>query len=846
MLLCLSVLLMACACAAETMEPSAVSETESQAPAPQFTLSEVNAESSKTEEPAPSAEPSGEIPPIETSDESLAIEESDVVIEPIQPIVPVEKETTLEKVLSFDIGINGMIEYNFIFYDDPSTADIATPGSIIADGGGNFYHQEDCDIIRLNDGAKFTFVSWTQVLDIEVLEDQFYVLKANETGMKGVLYHYDISDGFETPLLKEVHENLPAGNLGIANGNPVIMYQNIVYDTDGKKLTGADRLFSIIQTGETVSSIKKENGILAIRLGEDFRGYVPAVADFGIVVAEYKKNSSKKTYTSFDQDGNIKSKFLLDEQYDGLTVPCNRNFVFCGELKTVKSYHPYGATLGGETFEDLIQSRVFFDAYGNAYFAAYYLDHCDVYTINQGYSDIQFPVDEELQAGDSSIAPTSSASGSSASSVQWVSVTREQAETNALAMINLDWTIRNGNLEERTNAELPTYLDPEETGKKVGDQEFGIPYCKGGNYGKEEFRFKQQDDLGGGYYRMTGNIKDVSGHQPQTIGLDCARFVGKSLSFSSSSGYSPGQFINLGYGHVVSSVEELKKMDLIISSSHAMFFNEVNADDQIIVYDTTSVAQPEKTYLRNTGYTEQNLINQGYQFVHLYSTIGYDSTQHWTECASCGQYKSGYENHTMELSETGHFQKCTGCDYMVVLTPHTFAYTVSSSGHVGTCTLCGYTTETASHELEVTGVAGAHFFDCSICGFSSGPIPHTFGSTYTHTATQHTRTCTGCGYSVSTAHTFTYTTYNLVKHRQTCSTCGYSVTEAHTLHYHYDADGHWQECSLCSFETASLAHNFADSRCTVCGCPQHIIMDIIAIPEEDEPLPVPEDQKATL
>ena len=183
---------------------------------------------------------------------------------------------------------------------------------------------------------------------------------------------------------------------------------------------------------------------------------------------------------------------------------------------------------------------------------------------------------------------------------------------------------------------------------------------------------------------------------------------------------------------------------------------------------------------------------------------------------------------------------------MVVLTPHTFTYTVSSSGHVGTCTLCGYTTETASHELEVTGVAGAHFFDCSICGFSSGPIPHTFGSTYTHTATQHARPCTECGYSVPEAHTFTYTTYNLVKHRQTCSTCGYSVTEAHTLHYHYDADGHWQECTDCGYETASLAHNFANSKCTVCGCPQFIIMDIIAIPEEDEPLPVPEDQKATL
>ena len=128
------------------------------------------------------------------------------------------------------------------------------------------------------------------------------------------------------------------------------------------------------------------------------------------------------------------------------------------------------------------------------------------------------------------------------------------------------------------------------------------------------------------------------------------------------------------------------------------------------------------------------------------------------------------------------------------------------------------------------------------CGYSV-TADHTF--TYTYTSGGHTATCTGCGYSVSAMHSLTAAGYNLLQHTRACS-CGYSVTEAHTLRYHYDADGHWRECSVCSFETASLAHNFVDSECTVCGCPQFIIMDIIAIPEEDEPLPVPEDQKATL
>ena len=68
----------------------------------------------------------------------------------------------------------------------------------------------------------------------------------------------------------------------------------------------------------------------------------------------------------------------------------------------------------------------------------------------------------------------------------------------------------------------------------------------------------------------------------------------------------------------------------------------------------------------------------------------------------------------------------------------------------------------------------------------------------------------------------------------------------YTFEYTYSTTLHSGTCSVCGYETASLAHNFENSKCTVCGCPQRMIMDIIAIPEEDEPLPVPEDQKATL
>ena len=162
-LLCLSVLLMACACAAETMEPP-VADPVSEEPTPQFTLSEVNAESSKTEEPAA---PSENAPAESEPEETISIEESDVVIEPIQPIVPEEKETTLEKVLSFKTGENGLFTYGFVYAEDPANPTIGTPVNYCVDSKGNIYVAH-ADIICLNTGERFSYSSNYSILDMKV------------------------------------------------------------------------------------------------------------------------------------------------------------------------------------------------------------------------------------------------------------------------------------------------------------------------------------------------------------------------------------------------------------------------------------------------------------------------------------------------------------------------------------------------------------------------------------------------------------------------------------------------------------------------------------------------------
>ena len=394
----------------------------------------------------------------------------------------------------------------------------------------------------------------------------------------------------------------------------------------------------------------------------------------------------------------------------------------------------------------------------------------------------------------------------------------------------------------RENTTLPVYLVNAAPGVEV--EKPGIPYCRGGYHPKDVFEERLTlifDDGNVDELYMTGNIH-TGYYKRGTIGLDCGRFLCAAFEFTS--GLHPDDILD--YGHRVSSISQLSEMDVIVKGSyygaHAMFYKGISENETVKVYETSSSALVGRTMERDTGYNGDQLDGQGYKFLHVYFELDYDSSQHWVQCKSCTDYRIT-EPHTMELSESGHYQKCTGCDYMVVVTQHTFTYTNSSGGHVGICNECGYVSETLPHAFTYAYSNTVHVGTCSECGYR---ISGTHNMTVSPgDAGGHIYSCV-CGKTTTQAHTFTYSTYSIIKHRQTCSKCGYSELAPHLLSYSYDADGHWQECSLCSFETVSQAHNFVDSECTVCGCPQHIIMNIIAIPEEDEPLPVPEDQKATL
>lgn len=92
------------------------------------------------------------------------MEESEIELEPIQPIEPIkpeEKETTLEKVLSFDIDKDGLFAYEFLYPNDgPATdpVEIVFPPVRAVDENGNLYVQYFIDwdpyVFCVNTGEK--------------------------------------------------------------------------------------------------------------------------------------------------------------------------------------------------------------------------------------------------------------------------------------------------------------------------------------------------------------------------------------------------------------------------------------------------------------------------------------------------------------------------------------------------------------------------------------------------------------------------------------------------------------------------------------------------------------------
>ena len=140
----------------------------------------------------------------------------------------------------------------------------------------------------------------------------------------------------------------------------------------------------------------------------------------------------------------------------------------------------------------------------------------------------------------------------------------------------------------------------------------------------------------------------------------------------------------------------------------------------------------------------------------------HDEEKHW-HAATC-DHTTERKDEAVHTYENG---KCTTCNHEHE--EHSFGtYEKTETEHSRTCSVCGKTV-TAAHTYE-NGF-------CEECGYEHGN--HTFGA-YEKTETAHSQTCSDCGKNVTAAHTY---------ENGKCNICGY----AHQNHT-YGSDN---TCEVC-------------------------------------------------
>ena len=361
--LCLALTLLACACAASNATVSTPEQPGTSTPASQM-----------------SSQP----------------EPSDEISKPTEPTLPEEKETTLEKVLSFEIGEDGLLSYYLLSPpDDIDPPMLNIMGSLYTDGKGTFYHTQENRILCINDGTWLPVFYSDQILDIEICENDFYVLTTH-----GTVYCYDISLGFEQATLSgtyTVFDGVGADDGELCHfGESVPLFRSdtgVFYTLDKKQLSREKAPFHKEQS-DTELSVLSQNGSFVIS-GKDLDRYeVYTVSSENIGLFERDLDTGNCICTVYNNNGEISTRFLYTRSSSSDMQSCQIKAKYSGKSILVNEHIRRRASIGQHSFEELLNSTLFCSWDGGVYFAAYYADRCDIYRITPGYSDVQFTTKE--------------------------------------------------------------------------------------------------------------------------------------------------------------------------------------------------------------------------------------------------------------------------------------------------------------------------------------------------------------------------------------------------------------------------------------------------------------------
>ncbi len=310
-----------------------------------------------------------------------------------EPVIPEERETTAEKVLSFDIGVDGLHQYSFVYYDNPTSAIIETPYRVFMGTDGKFYEAWSKvalnGVICVSDGSQwYENIHSGSMDDAWIVGNTLYVTTYDNS--ETTLHTLDISRGLENADLQS-SVPLDDARIFVYDGKLYLYREGTFYRPDGTEANG-----------EIPFAYSREINDYAVQASINGDGWsvdtkmavVCSVTEDLIWISESDAQAPDGTdisvYTCYDRDGNIVSRFAYKTVYSRQKFPCELYFEQNGGKHTVREYSPNDVIVGGVHFENVLGSKLFFGYDGTPYVALYYLDHCDIYRVEAGYTGERF------------------------------------------------------------------------------------------------------------------------------------------------------------------------------------------------------------------------------------------------------------------------------------------------------------------------------------------------------------------------------------------------------------------------------------------------------------------------
>ena len=722
--LCLALTLLACACAASNVTVSTTESTDNKG---------------------------GNMPPVSTMEQagtsapatqmSSQTVSTDLELEPIQPIIPEERETTLSLIREFDLG-SDECPVSLQYDEDPFDATLSFPIGYMMDTDGSLYCYYDRWIKNLETGKALRIIdpSDAQRLISSVYVYQEQVFLAYTDGILGTatmdgdireFSRLSTSVDFDSPCIYPTD-----------NGVPAIEMNRALYGIDGQKgdaafsirdnqdgtctLTIGDASHTLDDSAYIISHV---NGVLTVKTSQlKFYGVDP----------KERHTVSESVFYQFSDNGALLSQFKTTNIICGKSVPCDISF---GDA-SCKSCNFSTVIIGGTVFKNVLSARYFSASNGTLYAMLTFEDGMKLYRINPGYSEDQLSnlekMDDPKNTCVTCMEAEDSISSASAPSVAVATdeILHPEFSSSRLRyrvdyMRLLEWELLEGHLRTITNSdgeesEIPYYISQ----AVVGAELTGIPYCHGGLNGYEnisatDFRYQRFEDLidveySTGKWYVAGNINHV-GYIRRTIGLDCSGLIGSAYG-------NPEKLSVYGikkYGHVVEDFSQLQPMDALVyisesgNSNHCMLFVEFDELTQILtVIDCTGkTLTPEQ--IAQGQVQPNNKVEIRYLEVDEYSkytlrkvVFSYSSTatHHSYCCMTCDISYTEAHDWEIDYTTSSHTSTCTECHHAITES-HTISYRYNTTRHWTYCTDgCGFeSTASRPHTLQY-GV-------CTVCGY---------------------------------------------------------------------------------------------------------------------------------